>query len=133
MKSFNELLGLIRVRGLLLRQLAFRKEIGQRDEHKDEKRDANIEKRERRRRQVEEQRVEILELDAAVVVDHLRVVAVVLNNGRAQQGERQRTQRQHDSIQSYGAGITRTVAHKSGDEGDERHPEKERVVRPEEA
>src|SRR4029077_20020944 len=62
------------------RELAFGKEIGQRDERKDEKRDANIEKRERHRGQVEEQRVEILELDAAMVVDHVRIVAVVLND-----------------------------------------------------
>src|ERR1700674_805594 len=97
----------------VFRELAFGKEIEQRDEHKDEKRDANIEKRERHRGQVEEQRVEILELDAAMVVDHVGIVAVVLNDGRAQQGERQRAQRQHNSIESYGAGIARMVAHES--------------------
>src|ERR1700730_13540851 len=118
---------------LLFRQLAFREEIGERNEHKDEKRDANIEKRERHRGQVEEQRVEILELDAAMVVDHVRVVTMVLNNRRAQQGEGQRAQRQYNSVESYGGGITRMVAHESGHEGDERHPEQERVVRPEQA
>src|SRR6202158_5499313 len=118
---------------LLFRQLAFREEIGQRNEHKDEERDANIEKRERHRGQVEEQGVEILELDAAMVVDHVRIVTMVLNNRRAQQGEGQRAQRQHNSIQSYGAGITRMGAHEGGDEGGGRHPEQENVIRPEQA
>ena len=76
--------------GLPLCKLAFREEIRKRDEHKDEKRDVNIDKRKRYRDDVKEQQIEILELEAAMVANEVGITEVVLNNGGAQQQERSR-------------------------------------------
>src|ERR1019366_3540184 len=75
---------------LRLRKFAFRDEIRKRDEHKDEKRDANIDKRKRYRGDVKEQQIEILELDNAMEANEIGITAVVPNNGEAQQQERNR-------------------------------------------
>jgi hypothetical protein len=69
--------------GLRLRKLAFRDEIRKRDEHKDEKRDANIDKRKRYRGDVKKQQKEILELETAMEANEIGITAVVLNNGEA--------------------------------------------------
>jgi hypothetical protein len=114
-------------------QLALGQKVREGYEHEDKERNANVDEGERGGGQVEEHRIKILGLDAAMVANHVLIIEVMLNDSGAEKRERDGAQRQYNSVQGDGAGIVGIVAHESGDEGDEGHPEKKNVVGPEQA
>jgi len=83
--------------------------------------------------QVENRGEQILELHAGMVFAYFRIVAMLACDLSAQDPEPGPAQAQVDSVERNGKGCAGIAAEEIGDEGDERHPEQQVQVRPQQA